>query len=271
MDDLIEYLHKLASEMLEQANELGADLDVPPPGWLERAQTALDKLCSTLTRLHEALERPGSPLLELVRRVDGARLSEGFDRVKQFLDEHQGVIQALGVNPERAKRIIEGLKELVTGDGTENIETPQTIKRRPTNGTEESSSRTVYAEEIFESLAEFSELVCSLSKAAEFAGDVLTPQVLKAVAEGTSGVALVVVDVTGAVTVAPHDMTGWVLVKAVKSTVSGFKMVRKATGVLKDAYHRLVHLRNLAILRGHAPPGGFHLRTDDPPPGRKKK
>lgn len=266
MDDLIGYLHKLASEMLEQANELGADLDVPPPGWLEKAQTALDKLCSTLTNLHEALERPSSPLLELVRRVDGVRLSEGFDRVKQFLDEHQSAIQALGVDSERAKRIVEGLKELVTGDGTENIETPQTVKQRPTNGTEESSSRTVYAEEVIESLAEFRDLVCYLSKAAEFAGDVLTPQVLKAVAEGTAGVALIVVDVTGAVTVAPHDLTGWVLVKAVKSTVSGFKMAKKATGVLRDAYDRLVHLRNLANLRRHIPPGGFHLRADDPPP-----
>jgi hypothetical protein len=62
---------------------------------------------------------------------------------------------------------------------------------------------------------------------------------LGAVVSGTAGVALVIVDITTAASVGPHDVTGWVIFKAVKSVCSGVTKVRSAIGTLRDGWNSI--------------------------------
>ena len=269
MEELIAQLNALATELLGAATEISDNLNDRSPAALSRATALLGKLCSGLTKTHELLARSDSPLAYLVRRVAGSKLADALDRAQEFLDEHAEALLKLKLPKKKVDQVIKDLKELVTGPGPENLEHAQTILDKPANLDLAMAPPATYKEEILNELAAFRDLVCGLSTVGELAGTILSPPVLKAVAEGVAGVAVVVVDVTGAAAVAPSDITGWVLVKAVKSTWSGVKMIRKSVNVLRDAWGNLQSAR----MRSAIPPadrGRFQLPPNKPGDAPKK-
>ena len=83
-------------------------------------------------------------------------------------------------------------------------------------------------------IAEFRDLVCEIAHDPNLGAILASPQLLGAIVSGMIGVAVVIVDVTGAAAVAPHDWTGWTLVKAVKSVWSGVSRIRRAVGTIRE-------------------------------------
>ena len=218
--ELIDQLHTAAQELFHHASELGDSLDSPSA--LPRAQELLKTLCETLKKVHGLLGEPNSPLHWLVERVSGTALADTLGRTKQFLEEHRKTLVDLKVPPKLLDEVIGNLSVQVKGAGPENLATPQGI----------------IAKDVLAAVAECRDAVCPLSQITEFAQDVLTPAVLKHVVNAVAGTALIVVDVTAAAATAPHDWTGWVLLKAIKSTASGVSRIRDAVGPLKEAVKR---------------------------------
>jgi hypothetical protein len=229
--ELIDQLHKAAQELFQHASELGDSLDSPSA--LPRAQELLKTLCDTLEKVHGFLGEPNSPLHWLVERVSGTALADTLGRTKQFLEEHRKTLIDLKVPPKLIDQVIGNLSVQVEGAGPENLATPQGI----------------VAKDVLAAVAECRDAVCALSRITEFAEDVLTPEVLKHVVDAVAGTALVIVDVTTAAATAPHDWTGWVLLKAIKSTASGVSRIRRAVGPLKDAVSRWTSLIKQKKLR----------------------
>ncbi|MBX3027866.1 hypothetical protein KF840_23480 [bacterium] len=216
----VEELHRIAVELLRNGEELQNILDrKDSPGLLERIPSLLSALCETVSRLHELLGDPNSPLADVVRRAAGIQYS-AVGHLERFLTEHSNTLKSLGISPVFVDRVRDVLREQVDARGEHDLENPEILDP-----------------EVVEIVRDFSTLVCEVSRIPE-----VTREMLEGVAEGVIGTALVVVDITSAATVAPHDFTGWTLVKVIKSVWSGTTKIRRAIGRLKEA---------IAFFRGH--------------------
>ena len=234
--DLIAKLHEAAKDLLTQADELdrlASPRDASDDA-ITRIKEKLQQLCEGLGRVHTALSFP-SALPELARRVNGLPIGDALKRVDKFIDEHRTAIQRLGLT-DAARAIEMAVKQL------------QEVSKEGFAQSEAFGEAEV--QKVLRIVGDFRDIVCRLSRTAEFAELLATPECLKAVAQGATGTAIVVIDVTGLMTVAPHDFTGWTLIKAVKSVSSGVSMVKRSW-------------QKLSKLFG---PSGSELPVPPPPP-----
>lgn len=219
MDDIIKELNKLALEILETAEVFDKPLKDTTEA-LERLETALKKLCAALERICTLLEKAKSPLRWLVNKADQVAYSVPLRTVVQFLREHRKAIEAVCGKGKFTKRVMDALDGEVRAGGSNQLDKPQDID----------------LDRVLDPLREFRNLICEIAHSAGLKALIAAPEMLKAIVSGTAGVALVVLDITTAAAVAPHDLTGWVIFKAVKSVWSGVTKVRKAIGKLKDGW-----------------------------------
>lgn len=240
IDDIIVGLHKVASELLTSATELDSKIAANQITDLSGAQRLLSTICTKLEQVHKLLGDAESPLAELVRNVDGGVLAAPLHRLGKFLDQHRAILHSLGLDGPLLDRTMTSIEAHVTKTNSDvQLNQPQSIEAKP----------------VLQIIDEFRSLVCELSRLTDFADQVLNAAALVAVVDGVIGVAMVVVDVTGAATAGVHDPTLWVLVKAVKSTWSGVSRVRESVIRLKEAVSRLRNLRTerrQAVLRERA-------------------
>jgi hypothetical protein len=222
MDDLIQALHEKITELLQQAQELDKTLELhseneaPPKETVERIGNLLHNICDALTKTAMQLRDPKSPLQELVRRLDGIPMVGPASLLERFLEEHkQFFINKLHVPPATVTKLIDYLKrEAEEGDA------------RLTD------QHTLDPNIVIETLESFRDVVCDLSRMARDLEIIWSPDLIKPVVKGVIGTCLVVSDITGAI-LAP-DFTGFVLFKAVKSTMAGVRLVTASVSAIKE-------------------------------------
>ena len=227
MDDLIEALIKAAKELFEQAEALEGVLDDGTSSIDSRKIALIETLrsiCASLGIVHTNLTDERGPLFKLIRRIDGIEIGDALRRVERFFEEHEEAIERIGVCPESAKKAVRRMRARVERKGWKRFFRPETLD----------------AEGAVGALADLRDLVCKLSQMADVYELLATPKLLKGVVEGATGAAIVVVDVTGAVTAFSNALfSEWVLFKAVKSIWTGTKMVRNAVQCVTDAIDTL--------------------------------
>lgn len=240
MADLIDDLNHLAAELINAAEELElvAELATRPAEMATLLAETLRRQCEVLGSVHKLLAGTGSPLHELVRIVGGTTVSASIDRVGQFLEEHRDALRHLGARPESVERAIHILRDETRGDA---FARPLTFAKDDAEG-------------VLQTIAELRDVVCQLASAADVVSEVLTPDALRAAAEGLVGVATVIVDATTAAaamtgTAIEPISFGWVIFRSVRSVWSGTSRVRKALGTLREAAGRIVSIRNLRAIR----------------------
>lgn len=215
MDDLLDKLNKSAQQLLEGAKELdaeigGADQDI------EAAKNRLRKLCKVLSRVISQLKKRGSLLHRLDCMIDGTSVNRSLDRLSDYLRDHRATLIRLQVPKALIERVVTILSNEASS-GNNALDKPQTLT----------------VEAALEPLQQLRDVVCEIANAAEFASIVSTPGILKQVAAGCIGAAVIVLDITAAIAAAPTDPIGWVLLKAVKSVWGGGSMVRGAVSELR--------------------------------------
>lgn len=220
MEEIIEAINKLAAELLQDAQHLDTQLDEPAPDQAALKEQ-LHHICDALTKIVESLERDPSPLRKLVRMLDGSEVRHSLARLAQYIADHRSVLVKLRIPDTFIERVVVALtSQAEAGDNA--LDRPQTLR----------------FEDAIDPLKSLRDLVCGIANAADVAEILATPAVLRQVVTATIGAAMVVVDVTGAVSAAPIDPVGWVLVKAVKSVWAGSSLVRGAfteiTGMLRS-------------------------------------
>lgn len=252
VDEILRELNELASDLLKDSEAIDGYLKKGTEGAvkaLEQIKALLNRLCKALTKIHKLLtgSPKRSPLEELVRRVGASQHSDTPAKLKRFLREHRTSIQRLGVSPAIVNRLIDALEEEVDGIGPNGLANPQTLESASVLGT----------------IREFRDLVCKIAQSPNLDALIKAPGMLRAVVTGVGGTALIVVDVTGAAMVAPHDWTGWTLVKAVKSVWAGVTMVRKAIKTLNEIWDSINPGPTAAERRAR-------MRVEYPPPPKLK-
>jgi len=241
-------LDSKARELLELAHDLDANLNsLPIETLLPRIDAFLSKSCAALGEIEEIFKGSGSPLDELVRRIDGAIVAAAASRLDEFLGDHAQMLKRLGVSQETIDKTLDLLKATMTSDPDLALEQPATLKEGPDDNR---------LEEALKELSEFRKFVCELQASTHRLKEILDLRPIKACIQGVTGVCLVVVDTTGALTV--PDPTAWVYVKAVKSVWSGFKMMRKAFSAAKESFHEWKNSLKAAddrrTMKGRDPP-----------------
>jgi hypothetical protein len=220
IDSIVAGLHKVASELLAAATHLNDTVKEHGVIDVSDAQERLTTICTQLDDVYALLTDRASPLAELVRNVDKTQVSAAIEKAEAFLEEHRAVLEKLGLKGRLLEQATHDIEEQITNRKSDTyLEAPQGLTEGP----------------VLEILKQFRSLVCKLSKLAEFMDQVIDAGLIKEVVSGVMGVATIVVDVTGAVTVGPHVPTLWVFVKAIKSTWSGFHRVRRAVHRLTEA------------------------------------
>ncbi len=222
LEDLLFELHEKASELLDYASGLKDAVQnapqLPSDEIVARVETLLKQSCLALRRVVEIVQhKTDSPLSELTKRIDGTLLSRDQSDLKLFLTTHEKLIRHLGVSTEAVDRAMALLRgELESGES--RLDRPETLN----------------PEAIIEALETLRDFVCELSAQASLFKKVWPRDLLLECANGVIGGCLIIVDITGALT-APH-VTAFVFFKAVKSTWSGYRLVKKAVARGKDLW-----------------------------------
>lgn len=220
MDSVIDLLNERATELLEGARALDTDLsDSDSEPSIEVAAEQLRRLCETLTFIVSQLEQRDSPLHQLVRTIDGVKLSHSVEKLSKYLADHRATLIRLQVPEHLVSGTIDALS-FEASNGENALDQPQSL------GTDDA----------LEPLRQLRNLVCEIANSAEVATIVADHRILKQVAAGCIGAATVILDITAAITAAPSDPSAWVLFKAVKSIWGGgnsiYKAVRELRGML---------------------------------------
>lgn len=255
MDELIDVINKLAMELLQEAQDLDAQLGEPNPNH-EALNERLHRICGALTKVVESLERESSPLRRLVRMLDGTLVAQALDRLEDYIADHRAALVRLRVPDQLIERVLVTLRGHA-GGGENALDRPQTLR----------------LDDAITPLKSLRDLVCGIANAADVAEILATPAVLKQIVGATLGAATIVVDVTGAAAASTIDPIGWVLVKAVKSVWAGATMVRSAVleikGKLKSLRETAEKQRvaqEQARMRAEARNHPFTFKKDDPGP-----
>lgn len=253
MDELIDAINKLATELLQAAQDLDAQLGEANPNH-EVLKDLLHRICDVLTKIVESLEQEPSPLRRLVRMLDGTLAAQTFDRLAGYIADHRAALVRLRVPDQLIERVVASLHDQAE-DGENALDRPQTLR----------------LDDAIAPLKSLRDLVCGIANAADIAKILATPALLKQIVGATLGAATIVVDVTSAVAASSMDPIGWVLVKAVKSVWAGVIMVRSAIreikGMLKSlrdgAEQQQVEERQ-ARIRAQARKHPITFKKDDP-------
>ena len=216
MEDLIAALHDKIAELLEQAQDLDAALQNAPQSesTVEKVADLLKRVCNALSETLKMLNDPQSPLHVLARRLENTPLGALPQTLGKFLEEHRQFLEKIVRLPgPTVDKIIDYLK-----DETEARYTDVDV---------------FDSADLIKTLESFRDLVCEISGYAHDLAFVWDPQLIKPIVKGVIGTCMAVGDVTGAI-IAHQDPTGWVLVKAIKSTVSGVRTVKKSINAIKE-------------------------------------
>jgi hypothetical protein len=222
IDPILQALNKLAAELLEKAEALSGPIENTAEA-AEKIRAVLDGACDALSTVHKLLSGSGSPLPEIERRMGGTLHAAPLVRLREFLDEHRDAIRAVTLNSRRVEGTIDRLLALLNEDvdrgGQHELDKGELWEGSgPVLGT----------------IAEFRDLVCEVAHDPNLGAILASPQLPSAIVSGMIGTAVVIVDVTGAAAVAPHDWTGWTLVRAVKSVWSGISRIRPAVSTIRE-------------------------------------
>lgn len=110
MDSVIDLLNERATELLEGARALGTDLsDSDSEPSIEVAAEQLRHLCETLTFIVSRLEQRDSPLRQLVRTIDGVKLSHSVEKLSKYLADHRATLIRLQVPEHLVSGTIDAL------------------------------------------------------------------------------------------------------------------------------------------------------------------
>ena len=150
-----------------------------------------------------------SPLSELERRVDGVKLAAEQSELKRFLISHEKLIRSLVVPQHAVSEALRLLKQEIEDGGSTAIDNPETLD----------------SAELLDALKELKDFVCRFSGNVSLLRKVWRPGLVLVCVDGVIGACLIVIDITGALAV-PH-LTAFVLVKAVKSTWSGCRLIKR--------------------------------------------
>ena len=227
MEDWIYDLDTWARELLADAKDLDEKLNEigkaakPNIEQLGNIEKLLGTLCKNLTNVAEVLRQPTGPLTSLIEKLDGAKVStDAPGALVRFLTSHERMLIRIGVPTKAIDALLQQLKSHMS-NSLDRLEAPQTIT--PNDGSE-----------FIEQVKSLSKLICEIHSNAELFNKAFDFELLKECVHGVIGTCLIVVDITGALT-APH-VTVFVLVKAVKSTWSGYRMVKRSVGIIKDKW-----------------------------------
>lgn len=259
MEDWIFELNELAKKLLANASDLDDELDKfangsPSTEFVGEVKDKLGSMCNALTEVGEILSQQDGPLGRLIQKLDGAKVcADAAGNLKRFLDSHEKMLRNIGVPKEMIDELLGQLAKQLKG-GYPNIEEPQTITNKDGN-------------DFKKQLDELRKLICEIHKNAELFNDVWNPEILRVCVKGVMGACLIVVDITGAL--AAPDFTGFVLVKAVKSTWSGYRMVTNAVEKIRGLWDGLKGGVRVKVrqenLKKHKPPKTVLKRGDKEP------
>ena len=237
--DLIQLLHEVVTELLKSAEELDGILekegDTPSVEAVKRVGALLKTMCEALSRAHEILSRASSPLQVVVDRINylEMKVSAASGDLATFLSEHRDFIQkSTGVSPAMLKTVIDALDNQCKQSGSK-LDEPHAFD---SNG-------------VLGALESLRDITCQISQVADDLQLIWDPDLLRSVVKGVIGSCVIVTDVTAAAS-AP-DVTGFVLLKAIKSTVAGTSMVVNA---VKDVRSRWTEWRLRVARRRNPPP-----------------
>ena len=250
MDHWIDILNEAAKELLENAHDLEKAINQASQN-PKALKKHLERICKTLSKVIDQLEKKNSLLRKLVNKLGGTRVSHGRDKLEKYLEDHRKAFEKLRIPPKLIDDIIASLRgEAERGDNA--LDQPQTLD----------------VNDVIQPLKVLRDLVCEIASDIELA--LSAPELIEQVVKGVIGAATVVVDVTGAMSAGPHDPTGWVLVKAVKSVWGGVRMVGRATSEIKGMIDRFRKKKGQEHtdeqqrrLRDKAPKNPFKSRKKD--------
>jgi hypothetical protein len=235
-DVFLEELHQRAQELLNDAT----DLDKAIQGSTKPTRTTaeiLQRACGALTRIKAILDSKSGPLDRLVAKVGGVIVGATAEKVwDDFVKEHEDLLRTFGVSEGLLKQLRKDLEEDISPD-------------------ERLAPETVDARYIKDRISDIQQLICSLAQEAK--EHTLTPELIGQCVKGLIGASMIVVDITGALTV--PDVTGIVLFKAVKSTFAGGRMLQKAVGKARDWFTSLKGRKALKKSSGRPP----RIKKDD--------
>jgi hypothetical protein len=234
--DLIFELNKKARDILETAEQLDGEIDrAPSAERLRQLEDLMPRLCSGMTGIVEMLNSERSIMDRFLKRTGGvAYTAKASNAMKEFMRVHAQHLHGVGVS----ESIISKLKKVLEDEGAD----PEAVEA---NG-----------EDILDSLRQLQSLICQSSGLVEKIA--ASTELLSGCVKGVMGAATIIVDVTGVFTI--PDITGLVIFKAVKSTVIGVNMVRKAVGTIETG------LRKLGIKPATDAQAPGSTRSDDTPP-----
>jgi hypothetical protein len=214
--DAINALNKAARDLLENAHQLDDEIGrAQSLARLDKLKGLTQKLCEGMRGVVELLG-PQQPVLErFFKKTRGvAYVARSREALDGFLKEHEAKLRELGVSDAAIAKLKRALGKETKGSG---------------------STVEADAKEMLAGVRELQQLICQSAVFIDkLAG---ATDVLKGCVKGAMGVATIVIDITGLLTI--PDVTGIVIFKAVKSTLVGGNMVRKAVGSIKKGFKKL--------------------------------
>jgi hypothetical protein len=237
--DAIDALNRAARNLLEDASQLDDELKKSAAARnLDSLKSLTQKLCQGMQEVVGLLD-PKSPVLGRFReKTEGVTYgAKGAAALKSFLDDHEKALLKAGVSAKAIEKLKRVLRSENKG-GKNFVETD--------------------AKGMVARVRELQQLICnSAAFIDQLAG---ATDVLKGVVKGAMGVATIVVDITGLLTI--PDVTGIVIFKAVKSTFVGGRMVYKAIDAIKSGFKKL----RLRLKRIPDPPKAAKQAPQEAPP-----
>lgn len=236
-------LNQYAEKLLDAATKISDQLELGPEQVISSSKRqellkVLKVLCADLGEVSKLLALEGSPLSDLVRRESGVETCAPLSRIEEFISSHKIVLSIFGLKDPLLEQTLDTLRVIVDHGG----DVPFDEAQPP-----------IKANSVRDAIDQFRDVVCKIANAGEVANDFIQmTDTLRTIVNGVVGVALVVVDITGATTVGLHDLTFQVVFHAVRSTLSGVSMVKKATGKLKEMWDSFSAQRVRKNLQRHA-------------------
>lgn len=232
MEDWIFDLVDGVKKLLSDATELDKTLDEieanspPTTPQLAKIEKYLGALCETLTNVGKVLREPAGPLNNLIQRLDGVSVSSDADgTIDRFLKSHTRMLLMIGVPREVIDRLLRVLQSEID-DGRVKLDEPRTIT-------------SIDGDALTASIEELGEIICKIHQNVRSISNIWDPELPRACVQGVMGSCLIIVDIAGAFTFAPVDITLSALFHAVMSTRSGYNRVRNSLVTIKSLWHQL--------------------------------
>lgn len=251
--DAISALNKAARDLLEDAHELDDEIKRAESGArLDKLKSLTQRLCQGMRVVVDVLDPPASPnkpesILDRFSRKTGEVVYTAKSKkvLDEFLRDHEEALRKLGANENAIRK----LKDALRAEGGARARTVQSDPKR-----------------LMKNVRDLQKLIC---KSAEFIDQLSgATNMLKGAVNGAMGVATIVVDITGVLTI--PDICGIVIFKAVKSTILGGNMVRKAVGAMKKGFAKVRLRRKPAAEETKAEPPSTQAAPPSSPPAPPK-